>query len=300
MDIINIVVTVDINYIQHAGVMLCSLFENNWENHFNVYIIIDFDHNDNLQQLKKLVNRYKQELEFIKIDKTQVNNLILSGHATQAVYFRLLIPLVLDRNISRVLYLDSDIIIKRDIRKLWEVEIEEYALAAVAEPLFDRHEQLGISVENSYFNSGVMLINLDYWRKENISQKVLKFIQNNPDKIIFWDQDGLNVFLKDQWLELPPVWNQQTSHFSLPAIEVAEKKILECLNDPAIIHYSSKFKPWHFWCDHPLKAEYYTYLKSTPWKGFQLIENSQWHQFKQCIKRAVNTLIGRKIFEVYA
>jgi lipopolysaccharide biosynthesis glycosyltransferase len=116
-----------------------------------------------------------------------------------------------------------------------------------------------------------MLMNLDHWRRHGHAATVVDYIRNNPDNISAWDQDGLNAVLHSQWLELHPRWNAQTILFEHEGrnLPVPADVLALCLARPAVIHYTAKFKPWHYWCEHPLKHEYYRYLAGTPWKNFR-------------------------------
>lgn len=301
MNTIHLVTAIDVLYIQHAGVMLCSLFENNPSDRFFIYVLVNFDQNRELTKLQRIAEKYNQTLRVINIADRKVKNLKTSGHATQAVYFRLLIPELIDFSIEKVLYLDSDIIVKKNIAALWNTDLQHYPLAAVREAYFDRHQQLGMSPETLYFNSGVLLINLPVWRSERVSERTIEYIEQYPDRIETWDQDGLNAVLQGNWLALHPVWNLQSLFTCKPAneLDVNAQQLQESLTDPAVIHYSSKFKPWHVWCDHPLKDEYYRYLKLTPWKHFRLPEQTKWHWLKQRAKRYVNSVVRKKAFTLY-
>lgn len=301
MEKINIAFTIDRSYIQHIGVLLCSLFVHNPLKSFQIYLIIDFEECGELKKLKRYVASWSHEIEVLILDKEKVKNLRLSHHATSAVYYRLLLPELLNNRLEKILYLDSDIIIKKDIQPLWSIELKQHPLAAVQEPLFDRHRLLNLKVGTPYFNSGVMLLNLPIWRKLKISERAIEFIKANPEKITFWDQDGLNAILKGNWLKLDYKWNLQSQLFDVPVHYIESSSVFKnALKDPAIIHYSSKFKPWHYWCDHPLRAEYYKYLSKTPWKSFKLTEKSRWNNVKQILKKTINRLAQKEVFKIYA
>lgn len=302
-DFIHIALAIDKPYIQHAGVLLCSLFEHNLKNKFIIHLIIDFDENKELEKLRALVCTYGQYLSCLRIQNDKLKNYKLSDHATTAVYYRLLLPKLLSSKLKKVLYLDSDIVIKKDLLPLWKTDLAGYPLAAVREPLFNRHQQLGIPEDTLYFNSGVMLINLPVWRNEEISETTMDFVERHPERISYWDQDGLNAVLSGNWLELHPKWNQQTMFFEAEKYKnfsIDEALLKESLQKPGIIHYSAKFKPWDYWCSHPLKEEYFFYLKKTPWRNFYIVEFSFLHMLKQKIKKNINKFLGVKIFEVYA
>ncbi len=179
--------------------------------------------------------------------------------------------------------------VKDCLLTLWDMPLGNHPVAAVEEPHFARHHVLGLPIGTPYFNSGVMLINLAAWRQTQVSEQAIQFLQDHPNKIEFWDQDALNVVLAGEWLPLHPRWNQQTIHFEphKHCFPLDGQVLEECLMQPAIIHYTAKFKPWHYWCEHPLKAEYYRYLRLTPWKNFQLPENRPWNRFRRYVGKKV-------------
>lgn len=142
-------------------------------------------------------------------------------------------------------------IVQEDITKLWNVDVENHLLAAAEDPsAADRSKELQI-LEGTYFNAGVLLMNLDRWRKKNISGEALKFVRENPSKIIFPSQDGLNAILQNKWMMIDIRWN-------CPSFK------LKKYPSPAIIHYMTTKKPWN---SNPRGKEiYYHYLSKTIWK----------------------------------
>jgi len=268
---IRVISVVDENYAQHLGVMLCSLFEHQKSNSkLDVYIVDAGISEKNKSKLKQVGERYDTAITFLKVDKSIYKNFKISHHVNSSVYYRISIPKILDSSIKKVLYLDCDLIIKKDISELWNIDISKYFIAAVENPKFNRYNNLKIPINAKYFNSGVMLINLEKWRQHNIAHRVIKFIKDNPEKIILWDQDALNAILYNGWKELPPKWNQQTIMFEIDVSETnfTKAKFTEATENPAIIHYTTSSKPWHYTNEHPLKNEYYKYLKKTPWRKY--------------------------------
>jgi len=188
----------------------------------------------------------------------QIASLKVSGHVSHETYFRLLMETELPKE-KRVLYLDSDILVRRSLKKLWESDLEGLPLAAAPNVcrrsgLFggDRgvpsHTVRGISKETRTFNAGVMLIDLDHWRRDEVSKHVLEYLHSYENLVLWWDQDGLNSILHDKWKRLSPEWNFMTSHFGHfkgweeTLIEEAEFKAVQV--DPAIVHFTSENKPW--------------------------------------------------------
>ena len=274
MSKIPIVAACDDNYVQHLAVMLCSLLENTKKKHLIQINIIDGGiSQDNKHKINNFIqNKYDTDIRYLKIDHKIYNQFPISYHFTHTIYYRISIPLLFDSSVDKVLYLDSDIIVKDDITKLWDIDLSNYFLAAVESPNVKRNYcDLNMPENSKYFNSGVLLINLQKWRQHNITEKTIEFIANNQDKITWWDQDSLNSVLCNKWLPLPLRWNQQSSFFEQKSYLQNKNNpdFIDAINNPAIIHFSSLRKPWEYISRHPHKKEYFYYLSLTPWQDFK-------------------------------
>lgn len=282
----DIVCTIDDKFTQYCGVMLTSLLENNKESDISVHIVTDGLSESNKGKLSHIPSAYRQKIAFYQIDKGLFADFPIreGDHVSLAAYYRLILADVLPDDLDKVLYLDSDIIIRSSIKELWETDISEYALAAVEDKLSYYSclsELLGFSAEYRYFNSGVLLINLSYWREMDFGKKALKFVNVNFDNIIYHDQDVLNAFFFNRWKSLYYRWNFMdfiaTTYFR-------EKFFLadyycKTKNYPIIIHFSASLKPWHCGCINLYKSEYFKYLVLTEWKDVP----SKWN-LKQWMK----------------
>jgi lipopolysaccharide biosynthesis glycosyltransferase len=263
------VIVTDDNYAQHLGVMLTSLFENKRSNQpLRTYLISNGLHSDNQAKLNRIFERYQSECIFLDINPQKFAHLSVKNHMSHAAYYKISIPELIPED--KVIFLDCDLVIKEDISCFWNLNITEYHLAAVENPDFDRYDQLGIPLGSRTFNSGVMLLNLNAWRKDSISEKVMEFLIGNSHKTALHDQDGFNSVLYDKWLAVAPKWNQQTKFFSmkLDMSSFSQEEWMDALKKPAIIHYTTSSKPWQYTNIHPFKAEYYKYLKLTEWSDF--------------------------------
>ncbi|MEL7006872.1 MAG: glycosyltransferase family 8 protein, partial [Bacteroidota bacterium] len=195
------------------------------------------------------------------------NSLVVSDHASIANYFRLLIPDLLPKNLEKVVYLDSDIIVLCSLSELWNVNLNERPLAAVENVGFSDHSRLSIPEDRKYFNSGVLVIDVFQWRRKKIHISVLNYIRKNPENILFWDQDGLNALLYDEWVELDLRWNVQ---HNIILDDEHKDRFSETLENPFIIHFTgSGLKPWQHNSKHPFTQKYIEYRKKTPWKRFR-------------------------------
>ncbi|MBV8913622.1 MAG: glycosyltransferase family 8 protein [Acetobacteraceae bacterium] len=173
---------------------------------------------------------------------------------------------------SRVIYLDSDIIAIGGVDELWHTDLGGKALAAVPIPNSIRIEQHGLPPGSQYFNSGVLLMDLDAWRARGYCARCLEFIRNHPDRAFDPDQDALNLVLIGDWLALPYKWNV-INPFYRPSIsldlKMSKEEIAGVLADARFVHFNSSHKPWVYLDNHPKQGEYMRYLRQTDWRDWQ-------------------------------
>jgi lipopolysaccharide biosynthesis glycosyltransferase len=221
------------------------------------------------------------QVEWIKVASPTLAKIHISNPSSYPLssYFRLLIPYLLPADIKKVIYLDTDVIVKGDLSNLWDIDIQNYyalAVQDVAVGCFSKvsHidcQKLGVSPDQKYFNSGVMVINLEQWRIHNIPEKALSYLEHYP--LRFPDQDALNIVLAQHWRELDPHWNQGHAIHLLSSWKESpyeESAFLKALNEPYIVHFSSQPKPWMFGCTHPEKDLFFHYLSLTDWAEWKL------------------------------
>ena len=123
-----------------------------------------------------------------------------------AAYYRLRVGYFLD-TISRTLYLDVDTVALRSLKTLYDQPLNGYAFGACLDGAHRaKARRLGVPVGN-YFNSGVMLMDLDIWRKGRIYEKCLATAKNHPEKLRYQDQDVLNLLFHGHYHRLSPAWN---------------------------------------------------------------------------------------------
>ncbi|PKN53491.1 MAG: glycosyltransferase family 8 protein [Deltaproteobacteria bacterium HGW-Deltaproteobacteria-13] len=256
----NVVFATDRGYLQHLAVALISLLANN--SGMNVYVINQDISGTDWRKLEKLFAGKDSKLIDAKIDDRRIERLITHSYFTKANYYRLFIPDIVKGD--RALYLDADIVVTQRIDDLYHTEISDTFLAAVDNPEINNRYDLEMESSAKYFNSGVMLINLEYWRAHTIKEKVIEFVSRKPEVIRFVDQDGLNSVINGQWRELHPKYNLHT--VLLSSDYASDPQIREAMDNPVIIHYTGLHKPWHLGDSHPYKRLYWKYLRMTPYK----------------------------------
>lgn len=277
----NIVCATDDNFVQHCSIMLVSLLENN--KNVSIYILTEGLKENNKRIIIDEVSKYNADLNFCLVNSEIVKQFPMPdqkglSHISRATYYRLFIAELLPASISKAIYLDCDIIINGSLEDLWNTDLSDYALAASLQIGHGFEAlRLGYPIKYGYFNAGMNVINLDYFRKHNLSHKLIKYIINNTNKIKFHDQDALNGVLYDKTLHVLPQWNMISLFYIGSLKRYGDRIEGKLINDynlekkngkkfkdkPIVLHYVSKPKPWNKRCWHPKYDLYYVYAKRT-------------------------------------
>ena len=246
----NVFCSTDDNYAQYCAVMLTSLFENNRDSEVCVYLMTEGLSQDNRSLIARVADRYEASVKICDIDGSLFEKCPVreNDKVTLATYFRFLIPDLLPDDQHRAIYLDVDMIVLGSLRPLWEIDLTGYGVAAVDESgcyADDVFPRLGIPRENSYFNAGMLVINVDYWRRNGISRALFDYVDANAPKLTAHDQDTLNVVLNTNWLSLPSQWNWMSTfmHIDHKILPARYEEVMEGADRIRIIHYT-ECKPW--------------------------------------------------------
>lgn len=294
---IHVATAFDNNYVQHAGVMLCSLFSNNPDENFHLHLFCHHVEQPSLRKLEEFLTGHHCVVHFYDVSLDNEKKLVVSGHISIASYLRVFLPAYLDSSIEKILYLDPDIIVKGNISELWETDVSNFYLAAVENVTPERKEILSDVDEYRYFNAGVLLINIMYWREHKVMEKVVSFIENNHTRLKWHDQDALNAVLYNKWLAVHPKYNMQGALFmdEFSCFRGNPDELKEAIDSPAIIHYSTPLKPWHYLSFHPYTNEYFNYLVHTPWQAFEPTDKNTVRFLRKIIRPYLRKLGIRKI-----
>ncbi len=280
----NIICATDDKYTQHCAIMLKSLFFNNDKHELNVYILTSGITTINKNILDQIATSKLHRVNFIHVKSSDIEYCpVRSGdHVSITAYFRILAPVLL-KNLDKALYLDCDIIINNDIKSLYDIDIENTAIAAVTDEDYvraDKFERLGYNPDLGYFNSGVLLMNLNYWRTNKISKRCLLFIEENPDKCVLHDQDAMNEVLCKCKKEIDIKYNFQTGFIlanefkKIKCRKLSDKiKNITSENSYVIIHYTGYNKPWKA-SRHPYRQFYKFYKDMTVYRDIEIPESN--------------------------
>lgn len=269
---INLVVNIDKNYIEKMLVTLTSIFSNT-KLKINLHILT-FDDEINHKELKEKLNSlFKGKLtsiSIIKLSSFEFNHTkhFFLKHISIAAYGRIFIPDVL-KHLSKVIYIDSDLVFNYDIKELWETNISKHNIAGVKESWFTHFQRLHLHKKypylknmknSSYINSGVMVLNPKKLNEEKFSEKVSNFFKENK-KIHFGDQDIINYLLPEKKI-IDSSWNVTLNFFL--------KYRYNIFNKAKVVHYVSAAKPWRNRID--LKLALYFLLgvyRTRLWKKYK-------------------------------
>lgn len=263
----NIIFGIDNNYIQQTAACINSLFENNPLQKFHFYILALDISATNKETLQNWVASKNQTISFIDVDYDTINDFPIQQHdyISLASYLRLFIPQLLPQSVSKALYIDGDIIFNGQITELFDIDISNYASAAVEDAPNNHPSRLGYDSDFSYFNAGFLLLNVEYLRKINFTEKAIEYIKKNHDKIVLHDQDVLNALLHGKILFLPIKWNMLDCYYTKPfkIADKYEKELKRHQKEAITVHFSGPIKPWHYGCQHPLNKLYKKNAKAT-------------------------------------
>lgn len=194
---------------------------------------------------------------------------------TTATLVKLILPELLGTRHERILYLDCDLTIHADLSPLFALELGDMPLAAnqrgavfsndqLKRSAETHFEELGMTRPFRYFNSGVMLIDVANWTRENVGRRTLDFIAANKDLCELPDEDGLNAVLNGRFANLSPIWNMNPRRGPFMPLHARHQS--------AIVHYSGPDKPWkRFGAGKPLFPDmqayrlYEAFLADSPW-----------------------------------
>lgn len=265
-DEIDIAFGVDVPFVPHMAAVIASLLRTAPGARFRFIIL----HDGLDAERRAAVERVAPSHRFcwIEIRGSDMPKFLQRDHYTRAILFRLGLEDLAPRDCRRVIYLDSDVIVLRDIRELWNADLNSHPLGAV-DDTFTTPEQFAARwnlplKDHRYFNSGILLIDLDRVRKEETFRKAMQFVADHDSIVQFSDQDALNWVQWGKWQALPYQWNAQRMNViaSLAASIPPDQRFVERL--PGIVHFVGPEKPWVLKGYHPWSWVYWSNLARTP------------------------------------
>lgn len=296
----------DENYLPHCAAMLHSVLVCHADQGVTVHFLHDPTLAPNaIQPLEKMVVGQGGSFHAHLIPDAWIDGLPRLARIPPVMWYRIFLPRLLPLQ-QRVLYLDCDTLVMGDLDPLWTTALEGYAVAAVAnvlEPAMQHWPQkLGLPVGQPYFNSGVLLLNLDSMREHQLTRRLLDYGREQGGNLRWPDQDALNVVLGGSCKWQHPRWNCQNSLFYYAhSNEVfGAQSVREAVEHPAILHFEGHHvvKPWHSLSKHPYRKHYFQHRRATPWPKVQLQDATLFNRVLRLLPANVIFLVLHRLYSL--
>lgn len=267
----HIALTGTADYIPHMGVVILSAAKYNRDLPITYHVFVNHLSEEERAKLTDVANMIQSEIQVHLIDDRCFKTLLLSD-GVAAFFYRFLVPPAMGGITDRVLYLDGDMMVRGSLKYLAELDFQGKAAAVVT----DRKERMQMDRVHTahYFNAGMMLINVNLWKKERLFDDIVCRAQENVKKVgkrlSHHDQDIHNQMLDGKTLYIDRKYNYL---YNLDRQSLFKKQPVNAdYHDQVIIHFAGHAKPWHSWVQKwPVVKEYAEIQKNSPWKNEPLV-----------------------------
>ena len=251
---INILVTLNSNYVRQLVVLLISLLRSNPGTSFIVYVAHSSMTEQDFTFIHRHINTPKCSIVRIRIPDHLLSDAPVTRRYPKEMYYRIFAAQFLPRELDRILYLDPDIVVINSISALYDLDFQGYLFAAAShiyEPLEKLNRiRLNMPENSTYVNSGVLLLNLSLLRREQDMSEIFNYMRTYKNRLFLPDQDVLNGVYGKRILTVDPkIYNLSERYYFLHNLHPKHKDCKINLDwvhrNTAIIHYCGKNKPWH-------------------------------------------------------
>lgn len=246
----NILVTLDSNYVTPLCTMLSSLIRSNPRTAFDIYVAYAHLTEADFQRIGKAVDGSGSRIIGIRVPDSLFEKAPVLKRITKATYYRLFASMYLPETLERILYIDPDTLILRDISALYHLPFGDNFFAGCTHmnsfTNFVQTARLGMSPKNAYINAGILLINLRALRAFFSPNDVFDFVECHASTLFLADQDVLNALYGDRILPLDAEIYNCDERVYRRILKKFGKAGAESLvrQKTCILHYDGKYKPW--------------------------------------------------------
>lgn len=277
---VDLAFAVDAGYVPYLGVVLASLASVGLTPgvHYAAHVLADDVGPRARGELAEIADRSGVSLHWRTPPSGFAHGFPRKVGISRAAYFRLVLDELVPDDVTRVLYVDTDTLFRRDPLPLFETVLEGLPFGAVrsghcpwlASPAgVAGWRDFGLHPDAPFFNSGVLLIDVSAWRSASIGRRALAYIEDRGGALEGGDQEALNAAANGDFLELPPIWNQQPYLFRQRSHAHAiwsQSEVTSAIEEPGIVHYIGQDKPWVS-SAHPQASLWHEVAVDTPWTG---------------------------------
>lgn len=246
----NLLVSLDQNYIPQLKVLLTSIYLNNPGVRCRLFLMHRKIPDTILDTLTGELKKIGYELCPVSVDESLFLNAPVMKQYPQEMYYRLLAGQLLPDNIDRVLYMDPDILVINSLQLLWETDIDTDLFAAAAHTgkteLANNVNRLRLGTGQDYYNSGVLLINLRRCRTEIHPEDIFNFVEEHARELLLPDQDILNALYSTRIRPLDDIlWNYDARNYNNYFVRsLGEADMRWVMEHTSVLHFCGKDKPW--------------------------------------------------------
>jgi lipopolysaccharide biosynthesis glycosyltransferase len=298
MTALHVACAADEGYAPHSAAMLHSVMAHAGESDLRIHYLHGPGFpQESAQRIREMAEAGGAAISFWEIADERIAGLPEMDFVTSAMWYRIFLPELLPE-VDRVLYLDVDTIALDSLEPLWHVDLADSYVAAVTNVFYlrshaQRPVELGIPATD-YFNSGVVLMNLDLMRRDDSARTLFDYAAGHATELAWPDQDALNVVLGKGRVPLHPRWNCMNSVLQFPwAADVFGAEAVEAARArPAIRHFEGPTinKPWHYGSESPMREVYFEHRRQTPWPRCRIEGKTP----RNVLRRLTRDVFGRR------
>jgi len=260
------------NYLVHTGISMCSIMKSNPQKAFAFHILLNDISAEDKDKMEQLVASTSSGVTLYYIDD-RIFSQMLHKDGIAGYFYRFLIPLIIGpEGVDRVLYIDGDVMCQGNLAPLMDMDLEGNIAACAEDSPTGKAERLNRLHTADYFNSGMMMIDVPAWNREQLSQKSAAMAierRQSGMRLESHDQDILNILLDRRYKNVSRKYNW-TYNMSLRGFFQKQKQFIY---DPeaVLIHFTGLVKPWRTWVqDLPAVQRYNSFRMQSPWKDIPL------------------------------
>ncbi|MEC9347468.1 MAG: glycosyltransferase family 8 protein [Pseudomonadota bacterium] len=247
----------DRNYLPFASVATVSACQNT-KHPLRIYWIFPENLVDEASESRRRISHVATDIRFIPNDMSQLADWNIRGHINTAAYFRILIPDLVPE--KKVIYLDCDILVLQDLNELFKIPTGPSGISGVAHPEGTSLTRIPLSKNDSYINSGVLLLDIEYLRKDSFVTRTKEIYFKYHQYATWVDQCIINKSCELRKGILDPKWN----FLVLPQSENTNQlSLLIRKQEIAIVHFAGSIKPWHAWCHPSIREFWWAYAQNS-------------------------------------
>ena len=291
-NIINLVVAADDHYAMPLAVAVRSALERMHDCMPRVFVLDDGISNSNRDRVLASWSGLPVQPEWIPLDEMHISQLNMlpvpsineMQYISRCTFARLMLGELLPHDVSRVIFLDCDILVRTDLGDLWAIDqddkvvlaVQDYYIHTLGHPAISDSMPDGTPSASPYFNTGVLVIDVELWRSHRVGARCIEYLEQYKERNIFLDQNALNVVLHGKWKALDHRWNQQQfiHRTSLQHLPMSRDQYTAAKYHPCIIHFTTGDKPWLAACRHPDRQLFFEQLDNTAWAGWRPLQDT--------------------------